>query len=116
MASGGLESTGFAVEPKSDCSHVQLLLNTASLHMDMSKPCGSCGNVGENWLCLLCSVVMCSRYVNSHMVEHNSKEPGHMLVLSFSDLSVWCYDCDSYVSSPQLQPILEAAELAKGAK
>ncbi|CAH3047010.1 unnamed protein product [Porites lobata] len=114
MASGGLDFTGFvAVEPKSDCPHVQSLSNTASLHIDLMKPCGSCENVGENWLCLMCSVVFCSRYVKSHMVEHNSKEPSHMLALSFMDLSVWCYDCDSYVSSPQLQPIVKAAELAK---
>ena len=73
----------------------QSLSNTASLHIDLMKPCGSCENVGENWLCLMCSVVFCSRYVKSHMVEHNSKEPSHMLALSFMDLSVWCYDCDS---------------------
>ena len=77
------------------CFFQQSLSNTASLHIDLAKPCGSCENVGENWLCLMCSVVFCSRYVKSHMVEHNSKEPSHMLALSFMDLSVWCYDCDS---------------------
>ena len=77
------------------CFFHQSLSNTASLHIDLLKPCGSCENVGENWLCLMCSVVFCSRYVKSHMVEHNSKEPSHMLALSFMDLSVWCYDCDS---------------------
>ena len=28
------------------------------------------------------------------MVVHNL-QTGHMVVLSFSDLSVWCYECDS---------------------
>ncbi|KAL9959777.1 hypothetical protein ACROYT_G033132 [Oculina patagonica] len=118
MASGGstpAESTGFAVEMKTDCPHVQSLKDVSSLHVDLSKPCGSCGNVGENWLCLVCSAVYCSRYVKGHMVEHNS-QTGHMVVLSFSDLSVWCYECDSYITSPLLQPIIQAAELAKSSK
>lgn len=41
---------------------------------------------------------MCSRYVKSHMVDHNAQS-GHMLVLSFSDLSVWCYVCDACKSA-----------------
>ena len=61
----------------------------------MSQACGTCGNVGENWLCLSCSAVFCSRYVNSHMVDHNTSDPSHDVSLSFSDLSVWCYSCDS---------------------
>lgn len=76
----------------------QLLSEVASLHIDVRKPCESCGNIGENWVCLICSVVMCSRYVKSHMVAHNAQS-GHMLVLSFSDLSVWCYVCDSCKSA-----------------
>ncbi|XP_068760229.1 histone deacetylase 6-like [Montipora capricornis] len=112
MASGGSEFMGFSVAPKLDCPHVQSLSETASLHIDVTKPCKTCVNIGENWLCLMCSEVMCSRYVKGHMVDHNA-ESGHMLVLSFSDLSVWCYDCDSYVSSPQLQMIVQAAELSK---
>lgn len=112
MASGGLECTGFAVELKLDCPHVNLLSEVASLHIDVRKPCESCGNIGENWVCLICSVVMCSRYVKSHMVDHNAQS-GHMLVLSFSDLSVWCYVCDAYIFSPQLIPIVQAAELSK---
>ena len=74
------------------------LSQVASLHIDVRKPCESCGNIGENWVCLICSVVMCSRYVNNHMVDHNVQSD-HMLVLSFSDLSVWCYVCDSCKSA-----------------
>lgn len=49
--------------------------------------------------CLTCSPsvqVACGRYINQHMVAHNSKT-GHPLVLSFEDLSVWCYECQAYV-------------------
>lgn len=116
MATGGSEAaeiTGFvAVQPKTDCPHVQALTSVSSLYVDLSKPCGTCSNVGENWLCLICSTVFCSRYVNCHMVDHNS-ETGHPVVLSFSDVSVWCYACDSYITSTLLRPIIQAAELAK---
>jgi len=38
----------------------------------------------------------CSRYVHGHM-KHHGTETGHSMVLSFADISVWCYICDAYV-------------------
>lgn len=32
------------------------------------------------------------------MAEHNTENPSHCLALSFSDLSVWCYECDYYIT------------------
>jgi Zn-finger in ubiquitin-hydrolases and other protein len=43
--------------------------------------------------------VMCGRYIKGHMKLH-SEQHGHPLVLSFSDLSVWCYGCESYIDAP----------------
>ena len=40
--------------------------------------------------------VHCSRYVNEHMLMHGLMSE-HRVVLSYADLSVWCYACDSYV-------------------
>lgn len=40
--------------------------------------------------------VFCGRYVNEHMVTHGV-EAEHPVVLSFSDLSVWCYLCENYL-------------------
>jgi hypothetical protein len=37
------------------------------------------------------------RYVKGHMKKHND-ESGHPIALSFSDLSIWCYKCEDYVS------------------
>ncbi len=37
----------------------------------MNSQCEGCNNVGENWVCLCCGKVFCSRFVNSHMVAHN---------------------------------------------
>ena len=59
-----------------------------------TDPCMECNNVGENWLCLSCGEVHCSRYVNEHMVHHNA-QTGHPITISYADISVWCYSCDS---------------------
>jgi len=44
----------------------------------------------------MCLQVFCGRYVNEHMVIHGG-EAEHPIVLSFLDLSVWCYHCEAYV-------------------
>ncbi len=44
----------------------------------------------------------CSRYVKSHMAEHNAKTK-HSIALSFSDASFWCYDCESYIEAAELR-------------
>ena len=71
-----------------------MIKQTDSLKIDISAPCLTCGNKGENWLCLVCSDVYCSRYVKEHMVKHH-EDTRHAVTLSFSDLSFWCYECDS---------------------
>ena len=45
---------------------------------------------------LLVVQVYCGRYINQHMLKH-SEETSHKMVLSYADLSVWCFACDSYV-------------------
>ncbi len=46
----------------------------------------------------VCVQVFCGRYVNQHMVVHKDST-GHMMALSLADLSVWCYQCDSYIDN-----------------
>jgi len=36
------------------------------------------------------------------MSEHYQKEK-HPLVISFADLSIWCYECDSYIENRLVQ-------------
>ncbi|CAB9509267.1 Histone deacetylase 6 [Seminavis robusta] len=76
----------------------------------------------ENWFCLECGVLRCSRYVNGHGLMHweetkksNADSPavGHCVALSLSDLSVWCYHCGAYVTHPSLNPILKRMEELK---
>ncbi|CAG9316414.1 unnamed protein product [Blepharisma stoltei] len=106
----------FAVHPKYDCPH----LTDENFNRDISfysevtikSPCADCSNVGENWVCLKCGQVKCSRYVQEHMLMH-AIETSHGISLSFSDLSFWCYKCDSYISSPELKEILKAFQTKK---
>ena len=99
------ECQGFAVEPKRNCPHIteQMWVNLENnLKSDgknlFSKPCKKCDHKCENWICLTCSNIYCSRYIKGHMIEHN-QESQHPIVLSFSDLSYWCYLCESYISN-----------------
>ncbi|KAG6519330.1 hypothetical protein ZIOFF_022823 [Zingiber officinale] len=74
-----------------------------------------CHQPVENWLCLSCKDVFCSRFINKHMVNHH-QETGHCLALSFSDLSVWCFNCNAYLDVQmirQLRPIYEVRHLLK---
>ena len=71
---------------------------------------------GENWLCLTCACVRCSRYVNGHCKEHwertkgGRNEVGHCVAVSLEDLSVWCYECSAYLNHPSLNPFLKQLE------
>ena len=65
-----------------------------------------CENIGENWVCLKCGLVGCSRYKNSDMMRHQ-EETEHQIALSFSDLSFWCYSCNEYIMADALHALLQ---------
>lgn len=103
------------VEARTSCDHLSSLSSDLSQIPVPSSPCSRCHHPAENWLCLSCKDVLCSRFVNKHMLTHH-QETGHCLALSFSDLSVWCFACDSYLdvqSIFQLRPVYEIAHLLK---
>ena len=103
--------TSFAVVPKTDCPHCcdtsllaveEWLFSDAVAtigHCPIAKdpPCCECGDISENWICLGCQQVFCSRFVHGHFQEHCSSNPEHCLAVSLSDMSCWCNKCDSYV-------------------
>lgn len=103
------EPAGFAVQPKMDCPHlteqkaesINNYLHGIGITSDLQ--CKVCEDKKENWVCLTCLEVFCSRYVKEHMVAHNC-ETSHEIALSFSDGSYWCYSCESYIDSPWLRP------------
>uniref|UniRef100_A0AAY4EAY3 Protein deacetylase HDAC6 n=1 Tax=Denticeps clupeoides TaxID=299321 RepID=A0AAY4EAY3_9TELE len=110
-ASGGSDKTGsmHIVDPLSWCPHLETVKPIPSGGIDVFQPCEDCGSDAENWICLGCYKVFCGRYVNQHMVTHGSVS-GHPMVLSFADLSVWCYRCEAYVHN---QVAKNAAHLSK---
>ncbi len=109
--------TPFAVVPLTYCPHLEYVKEQTQIKYDISKPCSiyDCGEPSENWICLTCNKIYCSRYINNHMVEHYEKLR-HPMALSFSDLSVWCYECDSYVHNQILNEAKQFAYMSKFGK
>ena len=124
---------GGGVYPSQTCPHVFTAVDASPLfraesfaevqHL-LQEPflacCSACPCADENWICLTCRSIGCSRYRNSHAEEHffgtafsEDGSPPHCLALSRSDLSIWCYQCGVYIKHDRLQPILKAVERIK---
>eukprot|EP00755_Sulcionema_specki_P002368 Sspe_Gene.118515::Locus_112155_Transcript_2_3_Confidence_0.500_Length_555::g.118515::m.118515 len=103
-----------AVSPLSDCPHTPSVVVSDSMCVDLKSPCGVCGNVGENMMCLACHEVHCGRHVLQHMVAHH-EATAHPIVCGFIDLSFWCYPCESYIdpANARLHPVYAALHTAK---
>ncbi|XP_063863444.1 histone deacetylase 6-like isoform X3 [Scylla paramamosain] len=102
----------YAVVPVSWCPHLEEVQPVPDGTLSTSSACEECHDTSENWCCLTCYKVLCGRFVAEHMLMHGVCEEHH-LVLSFSDLSTWCYACDSYVHNPALFEAKRAAHLDK---
>lgn len=89
----------FAVKPLTWCPHLVEIKPMPECGLNTADPCATCGDTSENWVCLTCYTVECSRYVNEHMLFHKI-DSDHNMTLSYSDLSIWCYACDHYVDNP----------------
>eukprot|EP01137_Pigoraptor_chileana_P034282 Opistho-2@26589 len=106
------------VHPIEDCPHAASFCWTGSVEdavTSLAQHCVKCNAEYELWHCLApeCNVVACGRGLAAHMVEHNKEARAHNLVISLADLSFWCYGCNSYVTSPSLQPPFAAFHVAK---
>ncbi len=100
-----------AVIPLTECPHL-VEVKPLKEEIDVHRPCKECDSKRENWICLTCYHVFCSRFVKSHMVEHYEKTK-HSMVLSFSDLSFWCYSCDAYITNSLLEGVKTSASISK---
>ncbi|XP_012585831.1 PREDICTED: histone deacetylase 6 isoform X2 [Condylura cristata] len=98
----------YAVTPLSWCPHLGSICPVPEAGLDVTQPCQDCGTHQENWVCLSCYQVCCGRYINGHMLQHHENS-GHPLVLSYVDLSAWCYHCQAYVHN---QALLESKNIA----
>jgi NAD-dependent SIR2 family protein deacetylase len=96
----------YAINPKLDCPHftdADILEKSESLTEEkIHAPCTGCFSRQENWMCLECDEVFCSRYVEGHMSDHN-EQTRHPVAFSFTDASVWCYECDAYIYSNSIR-------------
>uniref|UniRef100_A0A8B9LFR4 Protein deacetylase HDAC6 n=1 Tax=Astyanax mexicanus TaxID=7994 RepID=A0A8B9LFR4_ASTMX len=106
------QDTMYVVDPLAWCPHLESVRPLPVGGIDVFRPCEECGADSENWVCLCCYKVLCGRFVKEHMVTHGQVS-GHPMVLSFADLSVWCYPCESYVHNKVLHEIKNAAHVAK---
>eukprot|EP01114_Cavostelium_apophysatum_P022439 TRINITY_DN811_c0_g1_i1.p1 TRINITY_DN811_c0_g1~~TRINITY_DN811_c0_g1_i1.p1 ORF type:complete len:616 (+),score=146.06 TRINITY_DN811_c0_g1_i1:64-1848(+) len=104
----------FAVSPRSDCPHIRANYSIEHIPRNLTVPgsCNTCKDTTENWICLKCFEVNCSRHVKGHALEHFNQTE-HPCLVSFSDLSVWCYLCTStdgetgsYIVDRTLSPFL----------
>ncbi|GAA0158367.1 histone modifying enzyme [Lithospermum erythrorhizon] len=103
------------VEARTYCEHLGSLFTDLTHIPSPDTLCKRCQHPEENWVCLSCKEVFCSRFVNKHMLEHY-QQANHCIALSFSDLSVWCFSCDAYLDAQvilQLRPAHETAYILK---
>ncbi len=99
----------FAVSPIDNCPHLTNTLREEGYELDTDvrdKPCCVCKDCSENWLCLKCNDLYCSRYVKGHFLNHHENNDTHNIGVSMADLSVWCYHCESYIVDPRLRGVL----------
>ncbi|XP_013408875.1 LOW QUALITY PROTEIN: histone deacetylase 6-like [Lingula anatina] len=102
----------FAVVPLPWCEHLKMVAPPPERGLDVFAACSMCESTKENWVCLTCYEVCCGRYVNEHMLFHGLSTE-HKMVLSYSDLSVWCYGCDAYIHNEIIVPHKRAAHRSK---
>lgn len=93
------------VEPNKNCPHLpeaslMALEEFAQINF-IDHRCTNCDEKQENWVCLECGEFFCSRYVNKHFVQH-FEEKSHAICIGMMDLSIWCYGCENYIVSKEL--------------
>ncbi|KAI3409969.1 Histone deacetylase 6 [Globodera pallida] len=102
----------FAVVPLLSCPHIDQISAVPEKGLDVQSKCGQCPNTGENWVCLKCYEVNCSRFVEGHAVTHY-ETANHPIALSYADVSVWCYTCNAYLDNNAFASAIKAARESK---
>ena len=82
---------------KKDCPHIEssklISLEEFNKISFGDLKCKNCDEKEELWICLICGETFCSRYINSHFIEHNKTNPEHCLCFGIMDTGIWCYEC-----------------------
>ena len=98
------------------CMHLGLLADQPLFLDDetvQALTCENCSSSGENWLCLTCHKTFCSRFVRGHMFKHGLRHQ-HPISMSLRDKSIWCYECDRYLSDAVAPALALAIAAASG--
>eukprot|EP00696_Hemimastix_kukwesjijk_P014529 gnl/Hemi2/28544_TR9457_c0_g1_i1.p1 gnl/Hemi2/28544_TR9457_c0_g1~~gnl/Hemi2/28544_TR9457_c0_g1_i1.p1 ORF type:complete len:458 (-),score=132.97 gnl/Hemi2/28544_TR9457_c0_g1_i1:220-1593(-) len=111
------EDRGGYVNPKEDCPHLAAHLSAHPIRLGTAQSalaagCAECEDTSENWICMQCHDVFCSRYVKEHMMVHSATSE-HLIATSLRDLNTWCYGCSSYIKARELAQATGVLYLAK---
>lgn len=69
--------------------------------------CSVCQSDRSPWICLLCGVVHCGRYVNGHAKSHFEEREQHTVCMDCNSLAAFCYTCDEFVINDTKERHLE---------
>lgn len=90
---------GHAVAALRSCPHTAVSVSQTDVELDSRGPiCATCPASDEVWICACCGTIGCSRFQAGHAAVH-ARESGHHIAISWADMSVWCYMCESYLDS-----------------
>lgn len=59
---------------------------------------GAVNKLRDNWLCMQCGEIFCSRYVNQHAKNH-WEATKHNVTISLNTSACYCYECDDFVDN-----------------
>ncbi|KAL0231276.1 hypothetical protein GEMRC1_010680 [Eukaryota sp. GEM-RC1] len=96
------------------CPHTSDVASPSSSDLDRilrDVKCSQCDE-SECWLCCHCLSVNCSRYKNKHSLQHYESS-NHCIAISLSDLSAYCYLCDSYIIDNNTSSIISTIHTLK---
>jgi hypothetical protein len=107
----------------SGCPHVGATAERLNLAHGLPGRCHVCmannvppmDGLREDWLCLTCFGVYCGRFHHKHALAHFSLV-NHPICMGLGDLSIWCYECMSYVDhnqAPRLASMYEELRFLK---
>lgn len=57
-----------------------------------------CGDQLDEWMCLKCGIIQCSRSIQKHAEQHY-KLTNHKLTISLNTSACYCYECEDFVDS-----------------
>ena len=61
---------------------------------------GTVAKLSDNWLCMQCGEIFCSRYINQHAKTHWERTK-HNVTLSLNSSACYCYACDEFVDNEE---------------